>query len=809
MNDTMKMMLLAAFGVALGMPGANLDDVAAFRSPEAVYSPGYFWIWNAPLERSALDGQLDDMAANGIRAVCPHAFPKEFRPRACISTMSPDYLSSGFMEAFAGTVRHARDLGMHVWLYDEGGWPSGQACGQVTASDKEGRFCVRYLERDPATGKIELKTAPYGKQWGRFPSLLEPGATARFLELTHDRYAKVCGEEFGKTIRFAFTDEPTRPWTPKGKVVWVSDFDEQFRSRKGYDIRPLVASLFNGTNITDEASATVRVDYEDVMSQLFVERYMRPIRDWCRAHGIESGGHLEGEDLPEEATRYGCGSVLRNMRELDVPGVDTIWRQLFPEDGPATGRVAPFPRYAASAAHQRGGRNVLSESFCIYADSVTPDQMKWVVDSQMVRGVTMFVFGYYALSNAGQWMILFEPHSGPVQPYWDFQKPFFTYVHRLCGLLSRGASASEIAVVYDMRDFWACGVDRERAKQAHYAVAEGLDRRNCDYDFIDDDQIVAATLDGNRIQICRKSYSTVVVPYSRRLLATARTKLEAFRRAGGRVLAADALDQAPRTARITGTGAEDIRVLKRVDGQKSVYFLVNETAQPKSVRVAFDEGAVRVRRADPETGAFVAVDGSGAGFTWNFPAFGSAAFLVGGKLEAKEPKAASVGEPKRIEGWSARKMVEYVPGCADFEVRELKDSKPLPIALGDWRGIFGAQFSGRVLYQATFDSKKAGTATLDLGQVKGAVRVRVNGHEAGTRFFGPFVFTTEVQEGTNRVEVEVANTLANALSTDETRDRIARDFPPLSSYDRHQRPFDKQFNESGLYGPVTWTMSTP
>ena len=56
---------------------------------------------------------------------------------------------------------------------------------------------------------------------------------------------------------------------------------------------------------------------------------------------------------------------------MDVPGVDAIWRQLFP------GRPANyFPRYAASAAHQNGGRFALSESFGIFGDSLSPSERK-------------------------------------------------------------------------------------------------------------------------------------------------------------------------------------------------------------------------------------------------------------------------------------------------------------------------------------------------------------------------------------------------------------------------------------------------
>ena len=44
--------------------------------------------------------------------------------------------------------------------------------------------------------------------------------------------------------------------------------------------------------------------------------------------------------------------------------------------------------------------------------------------------------------------------------------------------------------------------------------------------------------------------------------------------------------------------------------------------------------------------------------------------------------------------------------------------------------------------------------------------------------------------------------LCNTLG-DDVRDRIAQDFPPRSTYDIRQRTFDRENNESGLFGPVT------
>ena len=57
------------------------------------------------------------------------------------------------------------------------------------------------------------------------------------------------------------------------------------------------------------------------------------------------------------------------------------------------------------------------------------------------------------------------------------------------------------------------------------------------------------------------------------------------------------------------------------------------------------------------------------------------------------------------------------------------------------------------------------------------------------------------------LEVTVANLLANQLGVDAIRDRILRDFQPNGTYDRFQRPFDRQNHASGLFGPVSVSVS--
>ena len=790
--------------LAAGTFAADGFPKKEFASPSSEYCPGYFWMWNDRLDVAKLNAQLDDMASNGVRSVCIHPFPKDFRPGKFLSGMSPDYLTPEYISVFSNVIDHIAKIGMSAWLYDEGGWPSGGACGRVVASDAEGRFRQTFFGRENHESKQPVSTwrRQYGTGRGNYPSIIEPGATERFIELTHEAYARYIGSHFGKTVRFAFTDEPDHPIGDRnGNVGWATDFAEQFSRRKGYDIMPFVPELLLQMGETlDDRLTRVRIDYHEVMGDLFVERFLLPIRSWCRSHGILSGGHLNGEDVPEFSGNYGHGALLKSLRAMDVPGVDVIWRQLYPSSYVEPGRQVPFPRYAASAAHQNGGTKVLSESFGIYGDSLTPDEMKWLVDYQMVRGVSLFVFGYYAMSYAGQWMALMEPHSGPVVPYWEFQRPFFDYVARTSSMLAQGRPTTDIAVLYDERGFRAGGIYAEMAGERHYSVSRMLDRMNCEYEFIDEEQIEEARIDGGKLVIGAMKYGTVVLPTSRWMSAAARKKLESFRAAGGKVLGPDDLAEVRPTMRIAGPLRRELRVAKRRCGVETLYFIVNESQWSGDVTLEFDEPG-EVVRCDRETGSYVTTGAVGGKLDWHFPGFGSALFVVGAEADAAMPTVEGTFTNSLAVGWTVRRPAAHKVGAVDFEVVPFRED-PVATELGDWRGMFGNHFSGKAVYRTSFASEKAGRMSLDLGRVCWSCGVRLNGREVGKKFFGPYRFDIDVNRGVNVLEVTVGNLLANALSDEVVRNRIARDFPPVSGYDMRQRAYDRANNESGLFGPV-------
>ena len=122
--------------------------------------------------------------------------------------------------------------------------------------------------------------------------------------------------------------------------------------------------------------------------------------------------------------------------------------------------------------------------------------MKWLVDYQYVRGLTLLVCGVYPLSTRDHLMLGERPHFGPVNPLWDFLPDFHRYVARLGYVLSCGKPAIEMGLYYPVRDLWASANPADAA--SHDALARALLRRQCDYDVVDDDVLSARVHPGGR-----------------------------------------------------------------------------------------------------------------------------------------------------------------------------------------------------------------------------------------------------------------------------------------------------------------------
>lgn len=865
----MSTLIFALAGVLFSMPAAPAApdstgpvpdfSAEAYGNPESLLWPAYFWLWNAPLEESALRLQLHDMVAHGARSVCMLPMPHGFRPDSTNNSMDPDYLTEAYFERVRLAVDEAADLGMNWWLYDEGGWPSGLALGKVVEGHPELSRQRIVREEVPANVPFtvpgealalvveqpEAKVLRPGETWTasgegaraflyRIASegasdLMNPDAVRRFLELTHEAYGKVLSPHFGKTIRLTFTDEPgTAMPRPPDFLPWTPGLDQLWQAQTSTPLLNALPELFTapGKDSSPE-TARARIELYDLLSRRFADTYFGALEAWGREHGLASGGHLGGEDETLGAVKYSFGHLLRPLRRMDVPGVDLIWRQVFPGQG----RQSNFPVAAATAAHQNGTRFAFSESFCVYGNGLTPEQMRWLVDYQYVRGINLIVMGCYPLSTRDHHMTGERPHFGAMNPLWDHLPEFHAYIARLGYALSVGVPKIHTALYYPVRDLWAWGAAAEEAVSTFEDAGAELMARQCAFDLVDDDVLAAADVGGGALIVGPMRYDTIVCGDVRWMAPESLARLEDFAQAGGRVLATghiptvdgtmegnsvapilsgtieDLVGQVTPSVRLSPATRNLRTCVRSLEGQEIVmlfnegeeaYTGVMAAAYPHVQTLDLQRGSMTTQSLDDEE---VAVHlGAGESVVY---------LLSNDRVPAARPGGVPVAALEiRSEDLRVTGIRQYVAGSEDFEIVQPTITPPLPANAGDWNTWLSEDFSGEVDYTATIEIPESwgvSALRLETGPIEYAASVFLDGAPMGSLLWSPWQLDLQnCAPGKHQLVIRVANTLANELTSDRVSQAWAAKMGPGWPSPYHERAlvFERESRGGGFTGPL-------
>lgn len=634
---------------------------AQFVAPPSENAPWVIWGWTGPMTEEVICRDLDTFAAKKLKAVSIEAGYK---------MDNAPYLSEGWFKNVRFAAEQAAARGMKLWLIDEGKYPSGFAGGKFSQEKPElrmrglnvaeritvqgGETLDRALEdatilsamavNAQNAGEVEIIpvvnqaihwTAPEGT-WqvslvkadfrtsvtravnnptggkdakNSLCDYLSAEAVGQFLAFTHEEYKKYCGDLFGSVILGFRGDEPDYGFTP-----WTPAMPEAFKAAKGYDIVPYLA-VVNAGSLPDDLQQ-VKADYWDVWSGLFRDNFFTLQSDWLRTNGMEYVTHLNHEDRMTSLIKS-SGDFFRNMRNVQVPGVDAIWNQIWP------GTVANFPKLASSSAHLFGKPRAFSESFAAYNPAPNPAQAKWVLDYQLARGINVFEFMFWESSaqgarSQGGWMGS-EAFPGIVQ-----------YTNRLCYLLSQGVPTASVGIYYPTASLW---MGDNMSDRATWDLVQSLLDKQYDFDFVDDQSLseVMKLENGRFVNLSGQAYSTVLVPSCKVMPQTVYNRLKKFASQGGKVCFTGALptrlsgasfrnmtdvtaqDFAWATVETTGLASEhamaqlpeaDIRLdqpcsnftyTHRKLNDADVYFLFNENEEELSRTVSFNaEGDVQL-----------------------------------------------------------------------------------------------------------------------------------------------------------------------------------------------------------------------
>lgn len=501
--------------------------------------------------------------------------------------------------AFLRGVRIARSAGMSLWLYDECGYPSGSARDLTLRGHPE--WAARGLlvaETSTSGGAVSLALPP-GRQvlaaalprrngaivldqlqdlatsirdgrlvW-RAPAgewfvvamtddliyegthaavslaykkpcidLLTPEPTARFLEVTHQRYADRLGPDLGRHFVATFTDEPSlqnlwfRPM-PYRVLPWSRTIEQEFRKRRGRELRPLLPALVAEAG---PAGARARYDFWSTVGELVSESYFGQIQQWCGKHGVLSGGHLLMEEsLVAHVPLY--GHFFRCLRRLDAPGIDCL-TSLPPQ---VPWQIARLIGSAADLERRTVTMCEVSDHSQRYRPQGDTRPIRIVTEDEIRGSCNRLVWGgintltsYYAFQDLTDAQL----------------RRINTHVGRCQTMLRGGHQVADIAVLYPIESVWPVIVPARRGATDEPAarriesifngVGSALYAANRDFSYVDSQSLCEASVADGALVHGALRWRVLVLPAADTLPLAAWEKVAAFWRQGGVVIAVGA-----------------------------------------------------------------------------------------------------------------------------------------------------------------------------------------------------------------------------------------------------------------------------
>ncbi len=875
-------LLLAAVWAALVLgapllaPAAPVDNLKAkFANPPADSRPMMRWWWFGPsVSKPELEREMRVMRDAGlggfeVQSVYPLQVDNPAEGFRNLTFLSPE-----FQDALKFTGETARSLGLRMDVTLGSGWPYGGP--QVSIDRSSGR--LRFERVKTAGGSAAIPTLREGEKfiaafdgtthreianvrdsavlsdapevWFFIASrtrqmVKRPAAGGEGYVLDHydpaavDHYLSAVGDRLLQSLAAA---KPYAIFCDSLEVYgadWTGNLLEEFRTRRGYDLRPFLPAL--AADIGPETPA-IRYDWGRTLTEVFADSFLRKVHQWAQQRGVKF--RVQNYGIPP--------AVLSGYQYADLAeGEGAQWE------------IVRASRWASSASHLLGRPVTSSETWTWLHSPVfraTPLDLKAEADLHFIEGINQLIGHGFPYTAPGAeypgWRFYAAAALDEKNPWWIVMPDLARYLQRVSFLLRQGEPVNDIALYLPESDAWSqfsLGkvhmIDTLRELVGTNAISQIL-AAGYGFDFVDD-----GTIDR---MIASHRYRAVVLPGVEFMPPETALKLAQYSKAGGVVIATktkpilapgkmagesahaivrslpaklveqeDQLGPALQAAIAPDMGiapaSPEIAFIHRKTESRDIYFVVNTGNVHRKFDAAFRVAALNPESWNPMTGEIYPLVPTGATKT---------ATTIQLDLDPYESRiivfsaAPAQGSAPRIR---VRRGIEFDRG---WTVR-FQDREPVPYdRLHSWTDDESTRFfSGAATYERTFQLPsdwQRSTARLSFGPgtpvpmpapgarasnqgvrawldspVREAAVVYVNGQRAGSVWCPPYSLDVApfLHPGENRLRIVVANLALNQMAGHplpdyrELRARYGNRFDPQDMDQVKPMP-------SGLLGPV-------
>jgi hypothetical protein len=685
-------------------------------------------------------------------------------------------------------------------------------------------------------GKMVERAAPGGEGY----------AIDHFSANAANNYFKKFDNAFkGQDISYlrAFFNDSYEVDDARGQANWTPLLFEEFKKRRGYDLREQLPALFGKDNA--EKNARVLYDYRATIDELLLHHFTEQWKKW----GATKGAMVRNQSHGSPA------NTLDLYDAVDIPETEGT-------------DVLRF-KFATSAANVSGKPLASSESATWLNEHFLSSwgDVKKAIDLYFIGGVNhIFYHGTeYSPKDAPWpgWLFYAAVHFQPANPQWKDFSTLNGYITRVQSFLQKGRPSNDVLLYYPLVDRYSepgrellqhfDGMERNFVGSDFEHISKWMLEKGYGFDFFSDRQLQRFKNIGTVIQTGGNAYQTILLPANKLMTTESFQKLLTLARNGATVLVyknmpADVpgwsnLEKERKTFQslasqlsfveeggvrkavigkgafivsdnmeaLMGAGAirqetlaeKGLSYIRRTTGDGTVYFLNNRTDKAINEWIPLQVKASSVALFEPMYGK--------AGLAkWRK---GDKGIEVLVQLQPFE----SVIVQTYATAKSGKAYPYYTTTGSAFPVGTLWDinfvsgGPVLPkamtaVSLGSWTEAPGDEvknFSGTASFTTTFD-KPAGSAAawlLNLGEVHETAEVFLNDKKVAT-LIGPkfqVVIPASGLKAKNTLKVVVANLMANRISY------MDKNNLPWKIFYNTNMPARKPENvKNGLFNASSW-----
>src|SRR5262245_24252143 len=557
MRPSILRILILSFAAYLGqvVPSQNVDNIEAqFKNPPDDSRIMMRWWWFGPsVTKARLEREMRLMKEGGIGGIeVQPVYPVALDDQTTGIKALP-FLSDEFLDALRFTAEKARELGLRFDLTLGSGWPFGGPT--VSIDHAAARLRYEHVKVDPAARFVKVPAIGAGEkllavflakvQGSSFapdgireltsikdglvelpagqgePSevlffissrtgmqVKRPAVGGEGFVLDHmnraatDSYLKNVGDRlmqaFGSTPPYAIFCDSLEVYNSD----WSADFLEEFKRRRGYDLKPHLPALVNEIGTQTKG---LRRDWGMTLTELLNERFLAPMRDWSKRN-----------------------RTLFRIQDYGVPAAaisSNAYADLPEGEGPQW-KVVRATRWAASASHIYGRPVTSSETWTwLHSPSfrATPLDVKAEADLHFLQGVNQLIGHGWPYTAPGieypGWRFYAAGVFNEKNPWWIVMPDLALYLQRISFLLRHGQPVNDMAVYLSNDDAWAHFtpgsthmIEQLREQIGPDIVARVLEA-GYDFDFFDDDALKQiGRIERGGLVLGPNKYRVVILP---------------------------------------------------------------------------------------------------------------------------------------------------------------------------------------------------------------------------------------------------------------------------------------------------------